>query len=219
MVSTGRIQSAYLIANDIGSYAAYLGNGFDQGQFSGSYYLLGSTFTTLTASGADSAAQGLGGVSFTGATGGAITRKILGISAPQYVTYIGGPSGPEPGKALSQPALFRFIYNSLGDQPLSGFIGSYSTGTTSATIDASGRIVLSYKPGIYIPYNSTQICTISQSVTPTTPMSKVSVSGVDSCNNTVKLSFFFYTASSGARIGFLVGIPVAGGTSVAALTS
>ena len=174
------VRPAYFAANSLGSFQMYLGNDFAGGYFSGSSATQGSVLTLSSTIGVDPLASSTYSAYLSGSDGGVITNKILSYTQPSY-------------NLAKTPMTMSYTYNAFGDQPLSAFVGSYVSGTSSLTIAANGQISATYPAPIYIPYNTTQMCSLTTSVATSTLMKNVVISGTDDCGRTPSMGLYYFT--------------------------
>jgi hypothetical protein len=174
------VRPAFMAANSLGSFQLYLGNDFSGGYFAGSSATQGSILTLSSVMGVDPLASAPNSASLSGSDGGVITQKILSYTQPNYNLA---------GTAMSM----RYTYNSVGDEPLSSYIGNYVNGTSRMVINANGQITATYPAPLFIPFNPT--CTLSTTVATTTLMKNVVLSGTDSCGSNPSMGLYYFSFS------------------------
>lgn len=214
---TGGVINAYAIGTNLGAYQIYLGDAFNQGSISGTVQIQGSAFTTVNGSGNDTNSTGFGSIispnsQMNSATGGVVTKSILGFTVPGYamILTIGKPSS-------SGAATFRFTYNTDGDLPLSNFVGTYSgsdtNGPTTLVINSTGQISYTYKSYVSnYPSSgygtSLQTCVDNFLVNPSASISSLSLTlqSANNCGYTDSLSFYSFLLN-GTRYMVALGVP------------
>lgn len=176
------VRPAFMAANSLGSFQLYLGNDFSGGYFAGSSATQGSILTLSSVMGVDPLASAPNSAILSGSDGGVITQKILSYTQPNYNLV---------GTAMSM----RYTYNPVGDQPLSAYVGNYVNGTSSLVINSNGQITATYPAPLFIPFNPTQMCTLSTNVATATLMKNVVISGADSCGRNPAMGLYYFTFS------------------------
>jgi hypothetical protein len=174
------VRPAYFAANSLGGFQMYLGNDFSGGFFAGSSATQGSVLTLSSTMGVDPLSTYTYSAYLSGSDGGVITNKILSYTQPSY-------------NLAKASMTMSYTYNTFGDQPLSAFVGNYVSGASSLTIASNGQISATYPAPIYIPYNQTQMCTLTTSVATSTLMKNVVISGTDDCGRTPSMGLYYFT--------------------------
>jgi len=174
------VRPAYFAAYSLGGFQMYLGNDFAGGFFAGSSATQGSVLTLSSVMGVDPLSSNTYSAYLSGSDGGVITDKILSFTQPSY--NLAGAS-----------MVMSYTYNPVGDQPLSSFVGNYVSGASSLTIASNGQISATYPAPLYIPYNPTQMCSLTTSVATSTLMKNVVISGTDDCGRTPSMGLYYFT--------------------------
>jgi hypothetical protein len=181
----GSSRNAYYSATSLGAFQIYIGDTFSTGYFQWTSSKSGSVLYLESSLGVDPLAVSTYVAQLTSATGGVggvISQKILSFTQPRY-------------NLANNPMDMSFTYNTFGDQPLSSFVGNYVSGTSNLTIASNGQITTTYPAPIYIAYNTNQLCSLTTSVSTSTLMKNVVLSGTDSCGIANNMRLYYFTLS------------------------
>lgn len=118
----------FFSGDQLGNFQIYIGNNFNVGYYSGIGSTQGSVLSLNSSSVVDPLASSLYDASLYGSNGGVVSKKIL-----SFQQEFGNPS-----------MKMTFVYNAVGDQPISSFIGNYTNGNYQLSINEVGSVIAQY---------------------------------------------------------------------------